>query len=330
VAGLVIQRLGDGIWLIDLDPVGDRQGVAGVIAAALGPASLLPFTGTKGEHATATEHGSAAVDGLAALVVGPEAWVATFEVASGDVDVESDVAEEGPLAVATSNEAIVDNQVAEPKRIELLDAECRPVVPMDTAAFDLIWSQRACRSYLDDRVPSADLVAMVKSASHAPSAENSQPWVIVVVDEPAVRASVDELTHRLWRERGRAHSEVSLSSRFFAEVDTFFDSGYGGAPCLIVVAGDARDGSPKALLAASVFPAAQNLLLAAAALGYGSAMTTLAAQAPVELGEILGLPEGVVPFAVIPVGHSSRRLGPPRRRPVNEIAHHNRFGEPFG
>ncbi len=213
--------------------------------------------------------------------------------------------------------------------IELLEAARRPVTPPDRTALEVIGTQRACRSFLPDGVPDADLAALIEAASHAPSAENSQPWVFVVVDDADVRAAVDELTRSLWRRQGRPHSEKTLSPSFFDEVDQFLDTGYGGAPCLVVVCGDRRDATPRELLAASVFPATQNLLLAASALGYGSSMTTLAPLARDDLASILGLPDTLVPFAVVPIGRSSRPLGPPRRRPVEEIAHRNRFGVPF-
>jgi nitroreductase len=83
------------------------------------------------------------------------------------------------------------------------------------------------------------------------------------------------------------------------------------------------------VLSSSVFPAVQNLLLAAAALGYGSSMTTLAAQVPDALAEIVGLPAGVRPFAVVPLGRSATALGPPRRRRIAEVAHLDSFGLPF-
>ena len=98
---------------------------------------------------------------------------------------------------------------------------------------------------------------------------------------------------------------------------------------LVVVAGDGRDGARPRVLASSVFPAVQNLLLAAASLGYGSAMTTLAAQAPDALAEIVGLPDGVRPMAVVPVGRALAALGPPRRRPLGEVAHLDAYGTPL-
>ncbi len=190
-------------------------------------------------------------------------------------------------------------------------------------------SQRGCRAFSGDPVDDADIETILEAATHAPSAENRQPWVFVVVRDPSTRAAIADLTQRVWQGGAREHSRASLDGRLFSAVDTFFGSGYGGAPVLIVIAGDGRDGASSALLASSIYPAAQNLLLAAAALGYGSSMTTLAAQVPDALGEVVGLPEGVRPFAVIPLGRPARVLGPPRRRPVWAVAHLDRFGAPF-
>ncbi|HEY7072918.1 MAG TPA: nitroreductase family protein [Acidimicrobiales bacterium] len=190
-------------------------------------------------------------------------------------------------------------------------------------------AQRACREYTTEPVPDEDVAAILEAATHAPSAENRQPWVFVVVRDPATRAVITDLTKRLWATGGRPHAEQSLTPRFFAAVDGFMAGGYGGAPVLVVVAGDGRGGLPLPVLAASVFPAVQNLLLAAAALGYGSALTTLATAEPLTLAAAVGLPEGVRPLAVVPLGRPATPLGPPRRRPVREVAHRDRYGTPF-
>ncbi len=208
------------------------------------------------------------------------------------------------------------------------------IVAMSTDPSDTVLralgGQRACREYTDEPVADAHLVTILEAATHAPSAENRQPWVFVVVRDPAVRGGLDDLTRRVWAAGGRPHAERNLAPAFFAAVDAFVGGGYGGAPVLVVVAGDGRDGSTKAQLAASVFPAAQSLLLAAAALGYGSSMTTLVAHAPDDVRSLLSLPEAVHPFAVVPVGRPARPLGPPRRRPVHEVAHLDAFGSPYG
>jgi nitroreductase len=204
------------------------------------------------------------------------------------------------------------------------------VTPDDPeAVLAALRSQRACRAYTDERVRDDDLATMLEAATHAPSAENRQPWVFVVVRDPSTRAAIAELTRAVWERGGRRHSKEELVPSFFTAVDDFITAGYGGAPVLVVVAGDGRNGTSPAVLASSVYPAIQSLLLAAAALGYGSSMTTLAAQAPGELADLVGLPDGVRPFAVVPIGRPATPLGPPRRRPVVEVAHREVYGEPF-
>ncbi len=205
--------------------------------------------------------------------------------------------------------------------------ESAPLIAADPLG--LLRTQRACRRYLDTPVPDDDLARMLEAATHAPSAENRQPWVFIVVRDPTVRAHLADLTRRLWAGGGRPHAEQHLEPALFASVDAFIGGDYGGAPVLVVVAADGRDGTSPRVLASSVFPATQNLLLAAAALGYGSAMTTIAAQAPDVLSTLLGLPDGVRPCAIVPIGRPAGPMGPPRRRPVREVAHLDSFGTPF-
>jgi len=197
------------------------------------------------------------------------------------------------------------------------------------AALALLFGQRACRAYTGDPVDAADVEVILKAATHAPSAENAQPWVFVVVRDAAVRHAIDDLTASVWDQGGRAHSLSTLEPTMFAAVDEFLRGGYGGAPLLVIVAGDGRAGSTTGALAASVYPATQNLLLAAATLGYGSAMTTIAAAMPDALAAIVGLPAGVRPFAVVSIGRPATKLGPPQRRPVRAVTHLNAFGTPY-
>ena len=83
------------------------------------------------------------------------------------------------------------------------------------------------------------------------------------------------------------------------------------------------------MLPSSVFPATQNLLLAANAEGLGSALTTLATLRGTELAELLGLPDTIRPMAVVPLGWPEHQLGPPRRLPLGERVHLDRFGNPW-
>jgi nitroreductase len=193
--------------------------------------------------------------------------------------------------------------------------------------FEVVHTQRAARSFLPDDVDDLTVERILTAATHAPSAENSQPFVFVVVRDPAVRAAIGALTARLW-EGARALEEQRLSPAFLRDVEQGATGGIAGAPVLIVVCGDTRLTYAQAM-DASVFPAVQNLLLAAHALGLGSTLTTLPVLGGEELSGLLGLPPEVVPVAVVPLGHLPEPLGPPRRKALPEKAHLNRYGTPF-
>ena len=78
---------------------------------------------------------------------------------------------------------------------------------------------------------------------------------------------------------------------------------------------------------ADIYPAIQNLLLAARAMGLGATMTTPQFMVPPgEVEEILGLPKGVMLAALIPVGYPKGRFGPVRRKPLEEYIYHDRYG----
>jgi nitroreductase len=194
--------------------------------------------------------------------------------------------------------------------------------------FDVVHTQRAARTFLPDDIDDDTVARILTAATHAPSAENSQPYDFVVVRDPELRARIGALTARAWTSGGRAFEEDRLSPAFLADVERGAMGGVAAAPVLIVVCGDTRP-IHAAALASSVFPAVQNLLLAAHALGLGSTLTTLPLVAGDELSTLLALPPEVVPLAVVPLGRLPKPLGRPRRRPVSEKAHLNRYGTPF-
>lgn len=189
----------------------------------------------------------------------------------------------------------------------------------------MVLRQRACRNFAPDPVPDEDVARILDAAVHAPSAENAQPWVFVVVRDAEQRRRIAELTGRLWDGGASQHSRPRLAADLFADLDDAVRSGFGGAPVLVVVAGDGRDAITRRTLGASIFPAVQNLLLAANALGYGSALTTLATVAPAELRSIVELPGGVEPMAVVPIGRPARPVGAPRRVPSADKTYVDRY-----
>lgn len=192
--------------------------------------------------------------------------------------------------------------------------------------FDVVLSQRACRHFSDRPVDDRLVARCLLAATHAPSAENLQPWVFVVVRDPDRRAAVGDLMRQVWRRAGRAHSEGRLPPALLADVDSGAEGAIAAAPVLVVACGDDAVGLEQTL-PSSIFPAVQNLLLAATALGLGSAMTTLATLAGDRLSALLDLPPSVRPMALTPLGWPARPLGLPRRLPVR--AHRDRYGQPF-
>lgn len=194
--------------------------------------------------------------------------------------------------------------------------------------FEVVHSQRAARSFLPDQVDDATVARILTAATHAPSAENSQPFVFIVVRDATIRHDIGALTARIWEGGAKALEADRLAPDFLREVEQGALGGVAAAPVLIVVCGDTRLTFPQAL-DASVFPAVQNLLLAAHALGLGSTLTTLPVLGGDELSNLLGLPDEVRPVAVIPLGHLASPLGAPRRQPLAEKAHLNRYGTPF-
>jgi nitroreductase len=192
--------------------------------------------------------------------------------------------------------------------------------------FDVVFSQRACREYANAPVDDATIELILRAGTHAPSAENRQPWEFVVVRDPALQKEIHDLTEAVWLERARAFSEARLTPKLLEEVDEgIAGGGYRTAPVLVVVCADVERGL-AATVGSSIFPCVQNMLLAANALGLGSALTTLAAQAGSRLAELLDLPPHVVPQAIVPLGVPARRLGRPRREPATDHAHRDRYG----
>jgi nitroreductase len=205
------------------------------------------------------------------------------------------------------------------------DEEAASESAVDRGFFDVALAQRAHRRFSDRPVDDELVERCLEAAVHAPSAENRQPWQFVVVRDPAVREAVSELTRRAWRGGGRQHSEGRLAPSLLAAVHEGAESGMGTAPVIVVVCGDTSLGL-EATLPASVYPAVQNLLLAAGALGLGSAMTTLATLFADDLRQLLDLPPTVRPMAVVPLGWPARALGAPRRLPLSERVHRDRYG----
>ena len=97
--------------------------------------------------------------------------------------------------------------------------------------------------------------------------------------------------------------------------------------------GRSRAGAPAASgsrhgAGSSIFPAVQNLILAARALGLGACLTTLHLRREAQVKEVLGIPEHVDTYALLPLGYPATSYGPLRRRPAPEVTSYDRWTFP--
>ncbi|MDT5100432.1 MAG: hypothetical protein QOC76_4169 [Mycobacterium sp.] len=193
-------------------------------------------------------------------------------------------------------------------------------------------AQRACRRFdPDGKVDDADLERMLESAVHAPSAENTQPWSFVVVRNEDTRAQLAEWWTETWNAGGGDFVRQSVDDKVLVEdlEYGFTRGGFAAAPVVVVVCAD-TERVPEIYAPSSIYPAVQNLLLAAADLGYGSCLTTGLTTFGVDrVREKLQLPESLQPMAAVYLGKPARKLSPPRRRPAASVTYREQFGTPW-
>jgi nitroreductase len=193
-------------------------------------------------------------------------------------------------------------------------------------------AQRACRRFdPDGKVLDADLERMLQAAVHAPSAENTQPWSFVVVRDDQTRAQLADWWTETWNAGGGDFVRQSLDDKVLvADLEYGFNrGGFAAAPVVVVVCAD-TERVPEIYAPSSIYPAVQNLLLAAADLGYASCLTTGLTTFGVDrVREKLQLPDTVLPMAAVYLGRSARKLSSPRRRPAASVTYREQFGNPW-
>jgi nitroreductase len=190
-------------------------------------------------------------------------------------------------------------------------------------------AQRACRRFdPDGKVLDSDIEQMLQSAVHAPSAENTQPWSFVVVRDADTRRLLADWWTETWNAGGGDFIKQSLDDRALVnDLEYGFNrGGFAAAPVVVVVCAD-TERVPEIYAPSSIYPAVQNLLLAAADLGYGSCLTTGLTTFGVDrVRERLALPDTMLPMAAVYLGPSAKKLTPPRRRPALEVTYREKFG----
>ena len=196
--------------------------------------------------------------------------------------------------------------------------------------FDAIWSQRAIRYLRPDPVPEESIRKLIEAATKAPSGANSQPWKFIVIRDSSIKVRISEYYLRAWEAAygSQAPSPSNIQAHVRSSADHLARN-MAGAPVL-VLACIQHDGSPTTMTrGASIYPAVQNLLLAARALGLGSVITTLHRRYEEEIKSLLRIPKNVETAALLPVGYPEEgvQYGPTRRAPVQEVTFWERWGQ---
>jgi nitroreductase len=222
----------------------------------------------------------------------------------------------------------------------------------EVGVFDAIFTARATRVYRPGPLADDVLAKVLRAATFASSSGNTQPWDFVVVTDDALKRSlkatlaaafarVDE-TRAQTRDQlldgaGRpvtGNAAVENVDRASAIVMVFWNPDRGVRFRDQYVAnpdGTLREGRvlPGAGRGTSLFPACQNMILAAQALGVQSLFTTFFGLVEPAVKELLHVPPRMFLEAAVFLGRGDEQLGHPRRRPLAEVAHLNDWGAPW-
>ncbi len=209
----------------------------------------------------------------------------------------------------------------------------RPAIDL----FDAIHTTRAMRYLKPDPIPADVLREILDAAIRGPSGGNAQGWGWIVVADPDVKRQIADWYREGW--------QAAYGKNRDAELERAGTSGLGRANYLsaehlanhledapIWVMPVLRNAAPRpsARTGSSIYGAVQNLMLAARAYGIGSVLTTLYAGHEDDVKRLLGVPDDALTMALIPMGYLERgRFSEPQRRPVEEVAYWDHWGQPF-
>ena len=185
---------------------------------------------------------------------------------------------------------------------------------------------RSVRQFKTGPIPRNIIETILAAGSKAASGSNTQPWEFIVVEDPEVKAKLTKPMLDKWlarisgsRMRGRmkeVYDEATEMLRNTAKV-----------PAIIYCCLDLkRIGTGEEVRYASIYPAVQNMLLAAHCLGLGSCLTihgSTPARGEPEVKEILGIPEHIKIACLVYIGYPIRKLSGPRRKPVTSFVHYD-------
>ena len=204
-----------------------------------------------------------------------------------------------------------------------------PATPADPARLamplgEAMFTQRAIRRFRPDPVPLADLRLCLEAAVRAPNGGNRQIGRFLVLTDRVVIREFGALYREAWwakrlDERGWTRPEDIPPEEKNSRAAAGLADEMQDAPCIVLALAEPPG------WANSVIPAAQNLMLAARALGIGSVPTTLHPKVMDRVYALLGIPKDVTFHFCIPLGYPEGTFGPNARRPTAETTFLDRW-----
>ena len=201
--------------------------------------------------------------------------------------------------------------------------------------FEVMATTRSMRRLKPDPVPDEFVRKILEAGTQAPSGGNMQRWRFLVVRDPKVKQAVGAYYKRAWDEvvspryRSGAPAPGTSPERFSRMLaaaqhlaDHIHEAPVWIVPCM-------EGANPARTAGSSIYPAVQNMLLAARALGLGATLTTLYLSFEKEAEAALGLPPDVHSYALLPIGYPMGRFGPVRRVPLADVVYEDQWGRPM-
>ena len=191
--------------------------------------------------------------------------------------------------------------------------------------FEAIDTQRAIRRFKPDPVPDELITRLLQAAIKAPSGGVRQGWSFIVIRDRETKRKIGELY--------RAGDRFSITSDLTGQVRRvygaaqYLEDHMEDVPVFILACIQANENS--SFPGSSIYPAVQNILLAARGLGLGSCLTTRQMRFEEEIKQLLNIPEDVATAALLPIGFPAEgvRYGPTRRKALEEVAFDDSWGK---
>jgi nitroreductase len=192
---------------------------------------------------------------------------------------------------------------------------------------------RTIRRFTNERVDEATLTRCLQAATWAPSGANAQAWRFVVLRSPEQRAVVAasaalalEVIEPVYGMTRPAEDDDSRRGRTNRATYELHDR--AGEFTSVLFAQQRFPTASELLLGGSIFPAVQNFLLAARAVGLGACLTSWASYGGEPLlREAVGIPDDWMLAGHAVVGWPRGHHGPVRRRPLSEVVFLDRWEE---